>query len=173
MLLTMFLLFVNIAIPICIGIYVYQDAKSRGMEAILWTALAVLIPYFIGLILYFIVRYYRGNHKCPRCGTSVKDSYTICPQCGTELKSTCPNCGAYVESDWHLCAHCGTELPYDTYYDVAQTPSSSGFNGSTLIKGILIAAVIAILISIVLGIAMGSFLLFPVQTHGISIMPYL
>ena len=34
-------IFINIAIPVCVGMYVYQDAKNRGMEAVLWTAVAV------------------------------------------------------------------------------------------------------------------------------------
>lgn len=171
MLIMLFAIFVNLAIPICTGIYVYQDAKSRGMEALLWTALAVLIPYFIGLIIYLVVRYNHSAHKCHRCGKTVKDTYTVCPQCGAELKSRCPRCGEYVEHDWHLCAHCGTELPYDEPYEQYQQPS--GFNSKAIVKGLIISAVIAIIITLLIGITMGSFFLSPLQMHGINVMHHL
>ncbi len=164
-------LFINIAIPVCIGMYVYQDAKNHGMEAILWTAVAVLIPYFIGLIIYLVVRYNHSAHKCHRCGKTIKDTYTICPQCGAELKAKCPQCNEYVEYNWHLCAHCGTELPYYEPYEQYQEPS--GFNSSIIVKGLIISAVIAIIIAVLLGIALGSFFLFPMQMHGINIMHHL
>ena len=164
-------IFINIAIPVCVGMYVYQDAKNRGMEAILWTAVAVLIPYFIGLLIYLVVRYNHAAHKCYRCGASVKDTYTLCPQCGAELKAKCPNCGAYIEPDWHLCAHCGTELPY--YEPYAQAEQPSGFNSKVIVKGLIISAIIAIVIALLLGIAMGSFFLIPAQMHGINIMHHL
>ena len=164
-----FALLINIAIPICIGIYVYQDAKNRGMEAILWTAISVLIPYFIGLIIYLVVRYNHAAHRCHRCGASVKDSYTLCPQCGAELKSTCPSCGAYIEPDWHLCAHCGTELPYYEPYEGYHT--SSGFNSKSLIKGIIVAAIIAFVIVASLALVTGAFFMLPL--HGFEFMHHL
>lgn len=164
-------LFITIAIPICTGMYVYQDAKSRGMEALLWTAIAVFVPYFIGLIIYLVVRYHHNTQKCPRCNAAIKDSYTLCPQCGTELKATCPNCGAYIESNWHLCAHCGTELPYqESYYSA---PSTSEVLIPAIIKGLIVSAIIAVILMVLLGLFMGSFFFFPTQIHGINIMHHL
>ena len=51
-------------IPILIGVYVYRDAKRRQMNAVAWTAIAVLAPTFIGLIIYLLVRRnkYDDNH---------------------------------------------------------------------------------------------------------------
>ena len=60
MILMFLTLFVTIAVPVCIGLFVYQDAKSHGMTAWLWTAVAVLIPYFVGLVIYLLVRYNNG-----------------------------------------------------------------------------------------------------------------
>ena len=54
----------NLAIPICIAVYVYQDAKRRGMEPILWALVAAIVPWFIGLIIYLLVR---SGHSAPHC----------------------------------------------------------------------------------------------------------
>lgn len=167
------LLFISIAIPVCIGLYVYYDAKDHGMEALLWAALAVLVPYFIGLIVYLVVRYNRGTHRCYRCGSSVKDSYTVCPQCGIELKSKCPNCGEYIEPSWHLCAHCGTELPYIEPYHGYPAPGTSGFNTQLLLKGLLIAAIITIVLALLFALATGFFISIPFQLHGMSFMHHI
>lgn len=142
-------IFINIAVPICVGMFVYQDAKSRGMEPILWTALSLLL-FPIGLIIYLLVRYNNALHRCPRCDASIKDTYTICPHCGAELKSVCPHCGEYVEADWHLCAHCGTELPYCEPYNNYQTQKSSGFTTQHLKKALIISAAIALALTILL-----------------------
>ena len=171
MLLATLMLFVTIAIPICIGIYVYQDAKSRGMEAILWTALAVLIPYFIGLIIYLIVRYNHASHRCYRCGAGVKDTYSICPQCGVELKAKCPCCGVYIEPDWRLCAHCGAELPYVAPYDTVQQPT--GFSKNALIKGLIVAAVITLVLILLFVVTTGFFISIPFHINGMSVMHHI
>ena len=94
----------NLAIPICIAVYVYQDAKRRGMEPILWALVAAIVPWFIGLIIYLLVRSGHSALRCVKCGASVEEHYTVCPQCGAELKSRCPSCDRFVQPDWHLCA---------------------------------------------------------------------
>lgn len=43
-------------IPVLIGTYVYKDAKSRNMDAFLWTLVSILMPGFLGLIIYLIIR---------------------------------------------------------------------------------------------------------------------
>lgn len=45
-----------IGVEVLIGVMVYRDAKARGMEPWLWTAVCLLVPYFIGLIVYLVVR---------------------------------------------------------------------------------------------------------------------
>jgi len=46
---------VLIIIEIIIGVYVYRDAKQRGMRAVLWVIVSVItVP--LGLILYLFVR---------------------------------------------------------------------------------------------------------------------
>src|SRR5579863_9817094 len=36
--------------------YISADAKRRGMRYVMWTLLAIFVPDFIGVIIYFILR---------------------------------------------------------------------------------------------------------------------
>lgn len=41
----LFMLMIIVALlPLLIGVYVYRDAKRRGMNAALWTLIAILAP---------------------------------------------------------------------------------------------------------------------------------
>ena len=44
-----------LTIPIMIGVYVYRDAKRRGMNAMAWTLIAVVAPALIGFIIYLLI----------------------------------------------------------------------------------------------------------------------
>ncbi len=92
-----------IVVPILVGVYVFQDARRRGMNAALWTLIAVLVPILVGFIIYLLVRGSYPDLKCPQCGTPVRETYVSCPQCGARLKASCPNCSAPVEPDWKVC----------------------------------------------------------------------
>ena len=46
---------IAMVIPVLIGVYVYRDASDRGMNAVLWTLVAVLAPSLIGFIIYLLV----------------------------------------------------------------------------------------------------------------------
>ena len=98
------------AIPVLVGVYVWRDASRRGMNAPLWTLVAVLAPAFIGLIIYLLVRGSWPDLRCPACGEAVNESFARCPRCGARLKAACPNCAAPVEAGWKVCPHCGTPL---------------------------------------------------------------
>lgn len=104
-------LVVLIGIPVLIGVYVYRDASQRGMNAVLWTLVAVLAPVFVGLIIYLLVRSSYADLQCPSCAAPVTEQYLSCPRCGARLKATCPSCSAPVEPDWKVCPHCGNPLP--------------------------------------------------------------
>ncbi len=100
-----------ILIPLIVGVYVYRDAKRRGMRAGLWALAAALVPALIGLIVYLLVR---GNYlslRCPQCDWPVTAQLTACPQCGTKLRPACPACRRPVEPDWKVCPHCAAPLP--------------------------------------------------------------
>ena len=61
--------------------YVYADASRRGMPAIAWTALTVLVPNAIGFVLYFLLRK-PIVHPCPNCGCGVAQDAAFCSRCG-------------------------------------------------------------------------------------------
>jgi hypothetical protein len=92
-----------------IGIFVYQDAKKRGMEPIPWTIIAVLVPYFIGFIAYLLVRQ-QVQVTCPSCGSRASSESAFCPRCGKELKLLCSKCNQPIFSNASFCPHCGTEV---------------------------------------------------------------
>lgn len=79
------------AAAVAAGIYVYRDAKKRGMEAVLWTVLAVMIPGFLGVIAYLLVRdrqkaFCMGTVVCPQCGRQIQTDFSVCPYCGLMLR---------------------------------------------------------------------------------------
>jgi hypothetical protein len=61
--------------------YVYADAVRRGMPAIPWTALAVLVPNCVGFVLYFLLRK-TILHPCASCGRGIAPDAAFCPRCG-------------------------------------------------------------------------------------------
>lgn len=97
---------VIIILPFVIGVYVYRDAKHRGMNAILWALVAALVPSLIGLLVYLLVRSNYSDLRCPQCDTPVKEQFVVCPKCGAKLRPACPNCATPVEVDWKLCPKC-------------------------------------------------------------------
>ena len=61
--------------------YVYADARRRGMPAIAWTALALLIPNGVGFVLYFLLRK-PILYPCSNCGCGVAQDAGFCSKCG-------------------------------------------------------------------------------------------
>lgn len=108
------LIFLAVTIPILaifgsIAVFVYRDAKKRGMNPWLWALVSLFGPNFIGLIIYLIVRSNYGK-KCLSCGKQVNPDFQVCPYCGSSLKEKCSKCGREVASDWNVCPHCNNEL---------------------------------------------------------------
>jgi len=86
--------------------YVNRDAKRRGMNALLWTALVIFIPNAIGFILYFFVRTPVAV-RCDRCGATTRPGSHYCSTCGSPLTRVCHRCGqALAEADAY-CQNCG------------------------------------------------------------------
>jgi ABC-type transport system involved in multi-copper enzyme maturation permease subunit len=83
-------------VGILICLWVYRDAKSRGMEGALWV-LIVLVANVIGLIVYLIVReerkppskvptyYERQPRFCSNCGSELKPNAKFCSNCGKSI----------------------------------------------------------------------------------------
>lgn len=138
-----------IAIPAIIGVYVYRDANRRGMNAVLWTLIAILAPSLIGFIIYLLVRGNYSNLRCPQCNAPVNEQYVVCPKCGAKLRPTCPNCTAPVEADWKVCPRCAEPLP-EIHEDIV-TPVRP--KDKTLWKILVAIILIPLILLLVLGIS--------------------
>lgn len=135
---------VLIVVPILVGVYVFRDARRRGMNAALWTLIAVLVPILVGFIIYLLVRSSYPDLNCPQCGTPVRESYVSCPQCGARLKASCPNCSAPVEPDWKVCPRCASPLSQET--SNIQTPVRKKDRGLWVVLAVVILVPLALLL---------------------------
>jgi RNA polymerase subunit RPABC4/transcription elongation factor Spt4 len=93
--------------------YVACDAGRRGMSPVLWVLIAFLLPYFIGIVLYFVVRE-PLSFSCPRCGAAVAPQFNFCPACRVNLRPNCPHCRMAVRAGDRFCPSCGSPLHSDT-----------------------------------------------------------
>lgn len=89
--------------------YINRDAKRRGMNSALWTLIAILVPYLIGVIIYFLVRE-PLLYNCPACSASVSARFNFCPNCKLNLRPSCPQCKREVRSEDKYCPYCAEEL---------------------------------------------------------------
>lgn len=144
-----------LALPILIGVFVYRDAESRGMNAPLWTIIAIFSPALLGLIIYLIARGDQRMVECPSCNASINESYAVCPSCGTALKGRCQRCDFPLNPGWEHCPQCGEQVPED-----AKTPRPVRRKETKLLP-ILIAV-------IVIPILMVMFLFFGLTTFNTS-----
>jgi RNA polymerase subunit RPABC4/transcription elongation factor Spt4 len=93
-------------------VYIGCDAKRRGMSPILWVLLAILVPYLIGVLLYFVLRE-PLPFSCPQCGRVVSPQFNFCPACQFNLRPSCPQCRLAVRAEDRFCPHCGFPLHSD------------------------------------------------------------
>lgn len=145
-----FILLVLVAlltVPILIGVYVYRDSRRRGMNAVLWTFIAVVAPALIGFIIYLLIRGNYSDLRCSQCDEPVTEQYTVCPHCGAKLRPACPNCAFPVESDWNVCPRCSTPLDGA---DMCCTPPLRQEDRS--LRKILIAIIVVPVVLIVLAV---------------------
>lgn len=102
--------FFGIFLTIGIGIAVHRDARHRGMEApLVWALIAALGPYFLGVIVYLIVRK-PIQSQCGSCGKALGGIEGFCPHCGQSLQSSCSSCDRPVHATARFCPHCGAKL---------------------------------------------------------------
>ena len=69
------------------AIWVYKDAKHRGLQAGLWALLTVLCGYFIGLLLYLLVGRKQESVRCAHCGAGNPSPAAFCSSCGEKLEA--------------------------------------------------------------------------------------
>ena len=151
-LLAVAVLAIAVIIPVLIGVYVYRDAKSLNLNAVMWTLIAVLVPGYIGLIAYLIVRSQSSHYNCPTCNASIQPEFVVCPNCGSRLKANCENCGKPVDSTWQNCPHCGTAIPEEL-----RTVSTVTIQKKSLPKGLIVVIIIPLvflIISLIAGITL-------------------
>lgn len=103
------LVLLGIFFVIGIGVAVYHDAKQRAMEPLLWALVAALVPYFIGLIAYLVVRQPKAA-LCGSCGASMTTGDSFCKSCGYRISPPCPACSRPVDASARFCQHCGANL---------------------------------------------------------------
>ena len=134
-------------IPLVVGTYVYQDAKKRGMNPLLWTLVSLLVPALIGFVIYLLARVGHSDERCPNCQTAVKDTYVVCPCCGAKLKPTCPTCAQPVEIGWKVCPYCAQPLP-EHQKDVME-PVRKKDKSLSVILGVVVAMPVILLVLLV------------------------
>jgi len=88
--------------------FIYADARRRGMRHVMWAWLSV-VPYFVGVILYFILRDPLPT-PCPTCRMDVPHTFAFCPGCGASIHPVCGQCGKSLQCEWLNCPHCGTRI---------------------------------------------------------------
>lgn len=157
------LLALVVALYALIGVFVYKDAKRRGMNALLWTVVAILVPGLIGVVIYLLARNSMAEGMlCAKCSSPVQESFLVCPKCGNELASPCPGCGKENPKDWHMCPYCKAELP---------EPSQALKPARRTSKG-LVAAIIAV-IALTFALLITGLVVFPMLAFSTNTTPSL
>ena len=67
---SLIVLSIGLIVPILIGVYVYRDANRRGMNAVMWTLIALIAPSLLGFIIYLLVRSSYSDKEPLPCTTS-------------------------------------------------------------------------------------------------------
>lgn len=108
--------------------YINRDAKRRGMSPLLWTLIAIFVPYLVGMILYFVLRE-PLPFPCPKCGRLVNAQFNFCPSCQCNLRPNCPSCRREIRPGDRFCPHCGATLetppPAPTSPQPAESPRTT------------------------------------------------
>ena len=141
------ILLIGFGIPLGIGVYVYRDANRRGMNAALWTLVAILAPSLIGFIIYLLVRNSSSDMLCPRCDTPVKEDYVLCPNCGAKLQPYCSNCATPLQPDWKVCPKC-TQPITEIYDDVVVPQRHKDKSLGKILVAVLLIPVVLIVVLI-------------------------
>ena len=70
------------AIWIALAVWVYKDAKSRGMDNAMLLTIVTVITGVLGLIIYLLMRPKVNLVLCPHCQKKRVEGSARCPHCG-------------------------------------------------------------------------------------------
>lgn len=70
---------------IFLAIWTYRDAKNRGLNPWGWMAIVMLVPNFIGLLLYFFIGRRESIGNCVKCNAKIPMNSNFCLNCATEV----------------------------------------------------------------------------------------
>ena len=88
--------------------YVSRDVKRRDMSAALWMLIVVVMPGWIGAVVYFLLRQ-PIMVRCPNCRTELTAGVHFCPQCRFQVAPVCGQCFRGVQITDAFCPQCGHE----------------------------------------------------------------
>lgn len=104
------IIIVVLVIWLLVSIWVFRDARSRGMNGALWLVV-VLVGSLIGLIVYIVVREKEPGKDQLEMSQSReafwREVLTDSQASKNEDGMTCRNCGAQLASETKLCPVCG------------------------------------------------------------------
>jgi hypothetical protein len=92
--------------------YVSRDVKRRKMSAAIWMLIVVVIPCFIGAVVYFLLRQ-PISIRCPSCTTELTAGVHFCPQCRFQVAPVCGQCFRGVQITDAYCPRCGHNVSED------------------------------------------------------------
>jgi len=73
---------IGIAISVALAIWVYRDAKARGMDNALLLTIVTAITGLLGLVIYLMMRPKGNVVPCPSCQQKRLEGSAKCPHCG-------------------------------------------------------------------------------------------
>jgi len=74
------------SILVFLGIWTYKDAKSRGLNALLWTLVVILgSNSMLGLLLYILIGRRESKITCPECAEKTSSKAVYCEHCGKTI----------------------------------------------------------------------------------------
>lgn len=69
-----------------ISIWVYKDAKEKGINPIMWITLIWFFSGPLVFLIYFLVIRKEKNVKCEKCSFIQSEKLLYCGRCGSEIK---------------------------------------------------------------------------------------
>lgn len=80
------LLILALSSKIFISLWVYKDAKSRGLNGFLWSMLVLFLSGSLVFLIYILVVRKERNIQCRNCNFNQSEKLVYCGRCGSEIK---------------------------------------------------------------------------------------